>query len=267
MPKLNPIKKAMIVIAVSQYEPPYQSLPGALTSAARIAQWAKGAGPGRDYAVIEITDSQGEAVTVERLKTEITVLLESTPIDRLVVYFAGHGLVRSAVDQFWLLTRAGIDNAEGVDFYPFVEGLKRYGIGASNSDLVKGQLCIIADACRNTHRNVLSFQGSPILTRAGKAVELQTDLFMATTLGYYAFQPKAVDGRPAYCLFSDVLCDALERKVPAVVDAKHHPFKPVILNSLLGDYLDTEVPRRAAIFKEIMQPDTITGIRAVHTGS
>lgn len=250
----------MIVIAVSDYAGAYKQLPGTLTSAARLATWARDPSPGRNYQVLEITDAGNKPVTVDRLRKEIETLLTSTFIDRLVVYFAGHGLVRSATDQFWLLTNAAQDRREGVDLMPFIDGLKRYGIGASNPELKRGQLCIIADACRDTSRDAIHFVGDPILTSAARSKPLDTDMFLATTLGEYAYQPAAVSGGAASCLFSDVLCDALEGTVPDVIDA-NHTFGAVIDNQKLANYLDDEVPKRAMKYNEQMIPDTISGLR------
>ncbi|WP_143750631.1 caspase family protein [Mesorhizobium sp. WSM4312] len=269
MPDFKPIRKAMVVIAVSNYDPPYEALPGTLTSARRIAAWARTPGDGRNYKVLEITDAPaggkpGIPVTVERLRKEITDLLDAAIIDRLVVYFAGHGVVRSTAEEFWLLTHAGRDSGECVGVMQFMEGLRNYGIGASSHELKKGQLAIIADACRNVHQDGLGFVANGVMTKKGKAVGLQTDLFRATTLGAYAYQVKAVEGAEPYCLFSSVLCDALEGKVPAVIDSEYHPFKPVISNDKLADYLDLEVPRRAAELNETMEPDNQASIRLDH---
>ena len=260
MPQIPAIRKAMIIIAVSQYKPSYPSLPGTLTSAERMAKWARQNTGGRNYDVLEITDTDGTPVTVDRLRKEISNFLETRIIDRLVIYFAGHGLVRSASDQFWLLTNASQDLREGVDLMAFVDGLKRYSIGASSAVLKKGQLCIIADACRNTHINALGFKGDPILTNAAPALGMEIDFLMATTLGHYAYQPNAVAGAPPYCLFSDTLSEALEGKVPGVID-NLHPLGSVIDNQLLADYLDAEVPTRAALYNEQMTPDTASGLR------
>ncbi len=254
----------MIIIAVSEYTLPYPSLPGTLTSAERLAKWARQKGPGRNYNVLEITDADRIPVTVARIKDEISTLLKTEIIDRLVVYFAGHGLVRSAADQFWLLTNAAEDRSEGIALSAFINGLKHYGIGALNSNLPKGQLCIIADACRNTHFNAINFSGDPILTGGGIAKELEIDFLMATTLGHFAFQQNAIDGGKPYCLFSDTLCDALEGTVSEVIEKNYHPFSPIISNHLLARYLDDEVPKRANQFNEDMQPDTATGLRMNH---
>lgn len=260
MPAVPPIRKAMIIIAVSDYAGAYSQLPGTLTSAARLANWAKEPTPGRNYKVLEITDAAKKPVTVDRLRMEIDALLTTTIIDRLVVYFAGHGIVRSATDQFWLLTNAAHDRREGVDLLPFIDGLKRYSIGASSPHLRKGQLCIVADACRDTNRDAISFIGDPILTSSATSSPMETDMFLATTLGDFAYQPVAVSGGLASCLFSDVLCEALEGGVQSVIDASH-AFGTIIDNQKLATYLDNEVPKRAKKFNEKMTPDTITGLR------
>lgn len=254
------VRKAMIIIAVSKYKEPYANLPGTLTSADRLASWARTPTDGRGYDVLEINDANNQDVTVDRLRKEITGFLETRIIDRLVVYFAGHGLVRSAADQFWLLTNASQDRREGVELMGFIDGIKRYSIGSANPYLKKGQLCIIADACRNTTTDAINFVGDPILTNAAAPAKLEVDMFLATTLGAYAYQPQAVTNGKAYCLFSDVLTDALDGKVPQVID-NAHPFGSVIDNQLLANYLDTEVPKRARAYNEDMEPDTMTGLR------
>lgn len=259
----------MVAIAVSDYDPPYEALPGTLTSARRMVNWAKAPGPGRNYRVLEITDEPmngepGRPVTVERLRTEITDLLDNNLIDRLVIYFAGHGVVRSTAEEFWLLTHAGQDDGECVGVMQLIQGLRNYGIGAHNQELLRGQLVIFADACRNVHRDGLNLVPNAVMTRRGNAPNLQVDLFRATTIGAYAFQVRAVKGSKPYCLFSSVLCDALEGKVPEVIERNHHPFKPVISNHALADYLDKEVPRRAIALKEAMEPDIYATIRPNH---
>lgn len=256
----DPLRKAMIVIAVSDYKGGYPALHGTVPSAKRLANWAAQTEPGRGYSVLEITDENGIDVTVDRLRSEIKTFLASRLIDRLVVYFAGHGLVRSTADQYWLLTNAAYDHGEGVDMNGFKLGLTQIGIGQSNKDLSAGQLCFIVDACRNTATQATYFQGNAIITQAGRSDRMQVDLFFATALGQYAYAVGASAGAP-HCLFSSVLSDALEGNIPDVVEETHHPFSPAIVNNLLADYLDKEVPKRARQLGQSMTPDTNTGIR------
>ncbi len=260
----QPLQKAMIVIAVSEYMGAYPDLPGTLNSADRIAAWARTPGDGRGYDVLEINDRQNTPVTAAQLSAEIDAFLTSRIIDRLVVYFAGHGLVRSETEQFWLLTYAANDLREGVDLYGFVDGLRRYNIGGNNPSLTRGQLSIIVDACRNSSAKAAVFKGDPILTTANKRNPIEIDYLMATTIGAYAFQPNAVSDGAPYCLFSDTLSEALEGQVLSIVEHNHHPFAPALLNQDLANYLDSEVQKRAAKFNENMVPDTVTGIRRDH---
>jgi hypothetical protein len=260
----NPLRKAMIVIAVSNYNGSYSSLPGTLNSAKRIANWAREPGPGRGYDVLEITDADGAAVSVERLRNEIEPFLQSKAFDRLVVYFAGHGLVRSTADQYWLLTDAENDTREGVDMNAFKRGLTRQGIGSNHPELNQGQLCFIVDACRNTSVEVLDFAGDPIVTSGGASARMQIDLFFATSLGEHAYQLTEGDSTSPYCLFSEILTDALEGQIHSAIEFQYHPFKPVISNNRLADYLESEVPKRAAMLGEEMQPDINTLIRLNH---
>jgi hypothetical protein len=88
-----------VAIAVSGAETlPF--LPGALNCADRFFSWAKTLG----YEAKLITD-EGSPVTVARLRAELEVALEDPrPIHRLVIYFAGHGMIRELESGLWLLS-------------------------------------------------------------------------------------------------------------------------------------------------------------------
>jgi len=258
------LSNGMIIIAVSKYAPPYTHLPGTLTSAKRLANWARSPAIGRNYSVLEITDENNCDVTVERLKIEISGFLASTQLDRLVVYFAGHGLVRSAFDQYWLLTNAGQDTVEGVNLNAFKQGLQRQGIGIAHPTLRRGQLSFIVDACRNTNEQAINFVGHPIITSGGQLNPMQVDLFFASAIGEVAYHVREQGTNLPYCLFSQTLTEALEGNVPAVIETQHHQYSPAILNNLLADYLEVEVPLRAARNNVKMEPDMQPAIRPAH---
>ncbi len=273
MTALPPIRNAMIVIAVSKYRE-LPDLPGTITSANRIAEWARGDSPARNYRVHMITDEgwadkqgtwhEGKVVTTQRLKTEIRDFLKSDYIDRLVVYFAGHGMAGTTANDFWLLHDAKSDPGEGVNFLSFKTLLEYQNIGAFADPevLKKGQLSIIVDACRTGEKFGIDFEGSAILRKEGPHKPLETDLYLATTRGEFAFQPNAVEGRSAYCLFSDALSDALEGRVPDVIQTDHHPYAPVVTSSRLANWLEEELPQRALQFDEHLEPDPRPGFRS-----
>jgi hypothetical protein len=252
--------KAMIIIAVSRYAGTYDNLPGAITSARRLREWAEQSEEDCHYKVLYLADDVYEKIDLELLSKEITKFIEHNFIDRLIVYFAGHGIVRSASEQFWLLTDAATDLTQGINVEAFRRGLLKYNIGTSNQE-IPGQLCIISDACRNTDRDAIDFYGHPILTSTAERDDsIEVDKFLSTGLGDYSFQINEVDDESAYCLFSEVLLGALHGEVKEAVEAEDHKFKPVVTNSKLKKYLINEVKERAASIEETMKPDIITGI-------
>lgn len=250
--------KAMIIIAVSNYTGSWPSLPGAITSAKRMREWAEQPGEDCNYKVLYLADDIYNKIDVQLIIDKVHEFIQANFIDRLVVYFAGHGIVRSAGDQFWLLTDAENDIRQGIDVEPFIRGLTNCNIGRND---LAGQLCIIADACRNTGRDAINFRGDPILTTAAKRRKaIQLDRFLSTGLGDYSFQINATDSQCAYCLFSELLLHALRGEVAEAIDTEDHRFKPVVTNHKLAEYLEKAVSQRAAAIQEVMIPDLLTGI-------
>jgi hypothetical protein len=251
--------KAMIIIAVSKYADPYPDLPGTITSARRLREWAEQPDEDCNYKVLYLADDVFEKIDVQLVREKVREFVKNNFIDRLVVYFAGHGIVRSAGDQFWLLTDAADDEQEGIDVEGFRRGLLKCNI--SNADFA-GQLCIIGDACRNTARDGITFKGHSILTSTANMNKLiQLDKFLSTGLGDYSFQINQIGSQSAYCLFSEVMLTALRGEVMEAIDTENHEFKPVVTNHKLADYLEKEVRIRAAAINKKMKPDIDTSIR------
>ncbi|MEM8971835.1 MAG: caspase family protein [Pseudomonadota bacterium] len=259
------LDKAIIIIAVSQYSGgSFAALPGALTSARRMRAWAEAGGDYQNYTTLYITDEDGEAVTVQRLKEEIIPFLEENYVDRLIVYFAGHGLVRSAGDQFWLLTDASEDPGEGVHLEVFRRKLISFGFGRHNPSLRRGQVCIISDACRNVTSDSMDFDGNPIVTRIPQHEEQNAlfDRFFATSLGEKAFQINAQHGQDPYCLFTEILIEALEGRAQAAIETEHHELSPAVISWKICQFLEDEVPNRARdLHIDNMRPDCTSETR------
>src|SRR4051794_28361352 len=76
-------------------------LPAAVNGARAFYEWATALG----YQSKLVTD-EADPVTVAGLKNELEAILkpEPSPIDRLLLYFAGHGLIREAEEGLWLLS-------------------------------------------------------------------------------------------------------------------------------------------------------------------
>jgi len=252
--------KAMIIIAVSKYTGAYDDLPGAITSARRLRKWAKQRDEDCNYNVLYLADDVYEKINIQLVREKVRDFINNNFIDRLVVYFAGHGIVRSAGEQFWLLADASIDIEEGIDVEGFRRGLLKCNIGTSNDNFA-GQLCIIGDACRNSGRDAIDFKGHPIITSTAKMNRrIQLDRFLSTSLGDYSFQINQTGSQSAYCLFSEVMLSALRGEVEDAIERKFHQYSPVVTNHKLSEYLEKEVRKCAAAIQEEMEPDLLTGI-------
>ncbi len=254
--------KAIIIIAVSKYNGGYRDLPGAITSARRIREWAEQKDEDCNYKVLYLADDVYEKIDIQLVRKEVTDFIANNFIDRLVVYFSGHGICRGLRSQFWLLTDAAKDDREGIEIEGFRRRLLQSNIGKFN-DKAPGQLCIIGDACRNASTESIEFSGDKILTSTSKSrrkKSIQLDKFFSTRIGDYSFQINGDDDQSSYCLFSQVLIDGLSGRVEDAIEREYHQFKPVVTNHKLQQYLEQEVRIRANEIQEEMEPDIITGI-------
>lgn len=238
---LNQLRKAMIIIAVSKYGGgAYDDLPGTLNSSKRLRDWAEVKSPDRSYDVLTIDDSV-EPVTVARVEDEVRKFLATRIIDRLIVYFGGHG-AQQQVGQVWLLSKAAADRGEAIDYTNFKEGLRKANIGGLNPDIESGQIWIISDACRNPD---IGFVGRPILTTGRRTKNVQFDIYHSCLSEDYSFH---LDPTPArnypHLLFTEALVDVLESAIPDTIEPLYHRYRPAMLNHLVAQFLRREVPAR-----------------------
>src|SRR5262245_30929461 len=94
-------RRAVIAIGVADAKP-LKYLAGAVNSARGFHEWATALG----YESTLVTDEE-KPVTMQRLRTEMEALLtrrEAPAIHRLIIFFAGHSLIRGAEEGLWLLS-------------------------------------------------------------------------------------------------------------------------------------------------------------------
>ena len=83
----------MIIIAVSRYKgAAYKDLPGTVVSAQRLQKWAMHPSADRNYQVVYLGDDEFPEITTALVTEKVNQLIDTTNINRLVVYFAGHGI-------------------------------------------------------------------------------------------------------------------------------------------------------------------------------
>jgi hypothetical protein len=238
---------AKICIAIAVHQPERLTpLPGALTAARSIVEWADALG----YRTKLITD-EAEPVTCARLKSGIQPLIAhaSEDRDRVIISFAGHG-VAADVRDLWLLSRWRSGAEEAVDVLRFRSRLATY---------LPAQVTIISDACRTARPNdSLDLQGSRILDLVewGEP-DTEEDILRATTLGKPAYMVRSREDGEPHCLFTHVVTNALWGRYPESID-KSRPEGPVVTSQTLKKAVKVQLNRAANLLDKSQRPEIVT---------
>lgn len=235
------VKALALVIGISN-APRLSYLAGAVNGARDFQRWADALG----YKTKLLTD-EDEPVTILRLQRELTALLQGGPFDRLLIYYAGHGIIRELEEGLWLLSDwdAGLRAVA-------VEVLKRrlYQFGIK-------QIGIFADACRSLPNDVLAadLTADGVLGKGPLAAnQPDVDKFIAAQDGDQTFTVPGANPEDDRCLFSGVLLEGLWGTQP-------NAFSPTrtdkVTSGSLGRYLKTEVPKLAARYGLKVTPTII----------
>ena len=202
-------------------------LPGAVNGAKEFHNWADKQG----YETYLVTD-ESEEVTVQKLKAQIKKIIDEGEAERLVIYFAGHGIQPSINTQYWLLSRWEADSDEAVNCSLSFSNAQRSGIS---------QIAVFADACRASAPDAASVGGSSIFPKsvASAVTFSQWDHFLASRLGGSAQEVSAPDSAKAYGIFTRCLMLALSGAAEeAITDRPPR----VVTSETLADYLEKAVP-------------------------
>lgn len=237
------VKMVAFAIGVGDAKPlPY--LPGAVNGARQFHEWASKLGY-KSHLVID--DDPSNPVTIDRLNREFLSELpkkDDPPIDRLVIYFAGHGLIRDAEEGLWLLSDWRIQmRAVAVELLK--RRLYRFNVG---------QIAIFADSCRVLPADIdaadLTTDGVLGLGPYDRN-DPPIDKFIAAQDGSATFMVPGDTPEEDRCLFSGVLMEGLwglnQGAFSKYVSGK-------VTSSSLGTFLKEEVPKRAAQYERKLSP-------------
>lgn len=243
MPKES--DRIFISIGVSKPGGGLDELPGAITAAERMASWARAHG----YVTLLLHDSDLPEITIDLLRKEITRAIEDvtnrTELKRLVIFFAGHGAALAIGDQFWILTNWKKRPTEAIKISSLQRMLEYYG---------PRQVSVIGDACQEFSSKFIDLLGSAVLDMPDEAQHpYELDQFFAVDVGKQAFMIKAKGDKKDFCLFTEVLLDALEG------DTQDSCFEEIgkdkiVTSQSLALYLDRNVAREAGKYGLRMIP-------------
>lgn len=238
------MKAVCLAIGVGD-APPLDYLRGAVNGAHAVADWASKQG----YSTKLLSDEVNPVELVDVSDALTNLLAGGT--DRLLLYFAGHGLSSGAADDIWLLSRWDIDR-KGVSVAALRDRLLRYGIS---------QLILIADACRTLlDANTRDVMGDPVLRRGPFAEKLpQGDLWFAASPARAAWMIPGRTPAESRCIFSGLLTEALCGAHLQAFDDSNP--SAGITSFSLANFLEAEVPLLAARYGATLVPSITTSIR------
>ncbi|TGV61051.1 hypothetical protein EN784_01235 [bacterium M00.F.Ca.ET.141.01.1.1] len=241
-----------ILVAIGVSKPEYLAeLPGVIKAAERMAAW----GGENGYQGILIHDAATKEhgplpVTIERLRDEIgraiTEVTSERELKRLIVFFAGHGSAVDRGDNYWLLSNWRTNTSEAIKVRSFQRMLEFYG---------PRQVSIIADACQENDEEFIDVIGSAVLVRPTsdeEAQDYELDRFLAADTGKQSFMVKAQGDQEAYCLFSEIMLDALEGDAETAF--VRYKTERCVTSESLYHYLRKTVPIEAGKLNLVMKP-------------
>jgi hypothetical protein len=203
--------KLCLTIGVSTAHP-LSHLPGAITAAHEIRDWASQAG----FITEVITDEDSTPVTIARIReTLLKMLPANDDVDLFVLHFAGHGFRSGAEQNVWLPSDWH-QEMRAISVEALKRQLYRHGIKS---------LSIFGDACRSLPSDIETADifGDPVLPRGPyEAVAPIIDRFNAVADGQQAYMLKGDGTAPARCVFSTVLVEGLSGFKDEAFD-KHLP--------------------------------------------
>ena len=238
-------RKACLAIGISD-APPLDYLPGAVNGARAIADWAVKAG----YETKLLVDDK-KPVGVETVKEALQQLLPvGTKTDRLLLYFAGHGLARDAAEDLWLLSEWHQEQ-DAVAVGGLKRKLERFGIE---------QIAIISDACRSlpADADTADLTSDNVLGRGPYDPNLPlVDMLKASSKFRAAFMIPGATPEEDRCIFTGVIEEALWGHQASAFSDRDNV--RCITSGSLAKYLRAAVPAKAEFYKVELRPDIISG--------
>ena len=189
--------RAAVIIGVNQVKSGLPKLTAAASGAREVADWL-----GRNRYEVDLITDESDPVERSAIFKAVQKRTDAGNVERLVIYFAGHGFLKGPLDEYWLLSGAPDDAAEAVDV-TLSSAMARYrGIP---------QIIFISDACRVVPKTSIhsGITGTSIFPNARPAAEgAEFDFYYATHPGDPAHERRANEARKAHGLFTQELLGA-----------------------------------------------------------
>jgi len=232
------MKKACIAIGVDEVQniPKLAKLKAAAKGAEEFAAWANISDP--KFETQCITDQAGP-VCVADIKRLVEQIVNSQSYAQLVIYFAGHGILKTWDTELWLLTRAAADPNEAVNLVGSVRYTRNSGIP---------HVLFVSDACRSVSADAILGQvdGSIIFPtrRVSRQRPPEIDIYFASLPGDPSYELPADEACRRYDgVFTRYLIEGLKGREPRLRESVDEDRKRinVVSSRTLKPWLEEKV--------------------------
>ncbi len=234
------VRRACIAIGVDEVldAANLPRLSAAASGARTFAKWASS--PEQQFESFCFTDETGP-LSISVIKEKIRSITKSGSYSQLVVYFAGHGILKSWDTEVWLLSDAATDPNEAVNLTGSVSLARQSGIP---------HVIFISDACRSLASDVRLAQitGSPVFPiHPVTSQRPEIDTFYATLPGDPSYEVPAPQSAADYRgIFTECLLYGLEGPDQSVCEmvGEQDQQRWVVSSRSLKPWLEREVPQQ-----------------------
>lgn len=209
-------------------------LGAAASGAVEFDNWAQSQG----YTTKLFTDLQNKQVLQNDIFTEISRIVEEKICEQLIIFFSGHGILRSPNQEVWLLSNAKTNPNESINLTGSIDYARTTGIP---------YIVFISDACRILPTE-LQFTGNgsvifPICDDNNE--DCAIDVLYATRPGSPANEYNSKDNSKKFGLFTESIIEILNGEYPQLI------FSKVASGGYLPNYYDANNLRRNSNYKQL----------------
>lgn len=234
------MKRAAVVIGVDRTGD-LPTLSGAASGATDFADWCKS----QQIDTRLLTDASNGKVTIKDVRDAIKNFADARSYVQLVVFFSGHGILKSPDEEYWLLSDAPADQYEAVNVVQSVA----YARNTPFKHIV-----FISDACRTLPQTprLSGVRGQAVFPNLGVLqVRPRIDQYFATAPADPAYEVSLEDALAFRGIFTRELLDGLKGADPSVPEQYHGSW--FVTTRGLDPYLTTKVPAAAARVKATLR--------------
>ncbi len=182
-------------------------LGAAVSGAKEFALWGQSQGYKTDVFVDETN-----RITQSDIFDRIGEIVDSKTCEQLIVFFSGHGILKSPSQEIWLLSNAKNNPNESINLTGSIDNARTSGIP---------YIVFISDACR-VLPNELQFTGNgsvifPIIDDTDQ--DCAIDILYATRPGNPALEQNSQTNAKRFGLFTQALIEVLNGKYPELIKA------------------------------------------------